>query len=105
MATVTRYTGKFYKDSTKTFYAVFISASDNPIFNITESTKKYGFTTQTTTMLDGSYKHELSFPKTTSGKDLLLFDIEFRDGSKTQASGEIPTDEQILVAPLSLIHI
>ena len=38
MATVTRYTGKFYKDSTKTFYAVFISASDNPIFNITEST-------------------------------------------------------------------
>jgi len=98
MATLTRYTAKFYKDSTKTFYAVFIGAQENPILRVQESTLKYSYNVSSEVLSDGSTKYVLVFPKTTSGSAILLFNIEFKDGSQVKTSGEVPSDSQILVA-------
>ena len=98
MATLTRYTAKFYKDSTKTFYAVFIASQDNPITRVQESTGKYSYSSSVENLPDGSSRHTLVFSKTTSGSDVLLFDLEFKDRSQVKTSGQVPSDSQILVA-------
>ena len=99
MSNLTRYTAKFYKDSSKTFYAVFISAGENPIEEIKETSLKYSYTLSTELLSDGSYKHVLSFFKTTTGTDTVFFNILFKDGTSITSAGQIPSDAQILVSP------
>ena len=99
MATLTRYTAKFYKDSSKIFYAVFISANENPITIVKETSKAYSYTTSSELLSDSSYKHVLTFAKTTTGLGTVFFNITFADGTVITASGQIPTDKQILVSP------
>ena len=99
MANLTRYTAKFYKDASKIFYAVFTSASENPITDVEETSKSYSYSTETELLSDGAYRHTLNFPITTSGKGDVFFTIRFQDGSEVTATGQIPTDKQILVSP------
>ena len=99
MATLTRYTAKFYKDSSKIFYAVFISASENPISSVKEASKSYSYTTASELLSDSSYKHVLTFANITTGSGTVFFNITFEDGTVITASGQIPTDKQILASP------
>lgn len=99
MTTLTRYTAKFYKDSSKIFYAVFISASENPITSVVETSEMYSYTVGSELLSDSSRKHILTFPKTTTGSGIVFFNITFTDGTVVTAFGQIPTDKQILVSP------
>ena len=98
MAILTRYSAKFYRDSTETCYAVFISASENTISKIEIPNEKDYFT-KVKTLPDGSKQHTLSFSKNTQQERQFICYLSFRDQQTDKVDVILPGAIQKLVVP------
>ena len=98
MAILTRYSAKFYRDSTETCYAVFISASENTISKIEIPSEK-DYSVQIKTLPDGGKEHTLTFLKSVLQEKQFTCYLTFEGGQSDRAAVILPSATQKLVVP------
>ena len=98
MAILTRYSAKFYRDSTDTGYAVFTSASRSTISKIDIPSEK-DYSIKIKTLPDGSREHTVIFFKLGQHERQFTCYLTFDERQTDRAIVILPSTAQKLVVP------